>query len=417
MHRGLIITLLVGLLMTPALTQAAGKTLTIGISATYTGFAAGTGSVSDGEIDYLKWLASRGGIEYKDPKTGKMERVGLKILWEDNQYNVAKSVAIYKRFRARGANLITGIGSTPGEACAPSASRNKLPYLSWYAYASPAGHKPKPQYYWTCAATICEAITPMIKWVIKDKLKGVEKPRIGIMAMNVPSWRVLAKPGLMDLYIKKLGGELAGIEFMPPLTTDLSLPITRLIKDKKADAIVHVGVISHTVVLAKDLQRLGIDTKKIPIVCNLSSWDETLFKSIPEEMEGMYGEALTVLPEEDTPGVKKAKMVARWAGRKPGAVNLNYLSGLVGSMLIEEAFKRVLAKAGYEAVARSGQLLRDELQTFKEFDTGGIAPSVGVMHTVEPFFLNKAHVIQARGGKFHKVSDWYTVDIIEGAIK
>ena len=422
MKRKLLFTVVSILLVLPLMifqpAEAGQKILTVGVSATYTGGMASIGKhVSDGEIDYLNWLANKGGIRYKDPVSGKNEQVALNVIWEDNQYNVTRAVTAYKKFRARKANVIFGFGSTPGEACAASASRNKLPYLSWYSYASPAGYKPKPQYYWTLLPTICESVTPMIKWFVNDKWQGKNKPRVGLMAANLPSWRVLGKQGLMDGYIKSIGGELAGIEFIPMLTTDLSVPITRLVIDNKADCIVLAGTLSQTVLLAKELVRLKLDPKTTTVICNLSSWDESLFKSIPEEVEGLYGEIHVVPNDEDVPGMKKVKEVARWAGRDPEDVVINYTNGHLGALVLEEAIKRALEKNGYEKVVNSGEAIRNELHHFKAFDVGGLAPNVGVVHPDEPYFVNAARIVQAKGGKFSLAGDWTSMDRIKGALE
>lgn len=397
--------------------EAREKILTVGVSATYTGGMSSIGkNVSDGEIDYLNWLAGQGGIRYKDPVSGKNEQVPLKVIWEDNQYNVTKAVTAYKRFRARKANVITGFGSTPGEACAANASRNKLPYLSWYSYASPAGYKPKPQYYWTLLPTICESVTPMIKWFVKEKWQENRKPRVGLMSANLPSWRVIGKAGLMDGYIKSIGGELAGIEFIPLLTTDLSVQISRLVIDKKADCIVLAGTLSQTVLLAKDLLRLKLDPKKTTVICNASSWDESLFRSIPQEIEGLYGEIHAVTRDEDVPGMKKVMEIAKWAGREPKDVVVNYTNGFIGSLVLEEALKRALEKNGYEKVVKSGEAIRNELHHFKPLDVGGLTDSIGVLHPDEPFFVNSARIVEAKGGKFRLAGDWTSMDRIKGAL-
>ena len=403
---------------TSAEVGAREKSITVGVSATYTGGVAATGKhVSNGIIDYLKWLGSRGGIEYNDPVSGKKERVAVKVTWEDNQYNVTQAVAAYKRFKARRANVIIGYGSTPGEACSASASRDKIPYLAWYAYASPAGYKPRPQYYWTFMPSICEAINPMIKWFLKYKWQGSGTPKIGIMSTDLPSWRVLGKPGLMDSYVKSIGAELVGIEFVPILTTDLSIPITRLAVEKKADCIIlPLAVVSSTVVAARDIRRLNIDTKKTTFVFNTSAWDESLLKSIPGELEGMYGEGHVAQRNEDVPGMNQLKEVATWAGRKPDEVVLTYTIGHLGSRVLETAIKRALEKNGYKAVSKTGKAVRDELANFKTLDTGKLSPPVKVLYKDKPYFINYARVFEATGGKFVPRGDWISVDPIKGTL-
>jgi len=148
--------------------------------------------------------------------------VNFKVLIEDNQYNASKSVEIYNKFKAQGVNVIIGFGSTPGEACSANASKDQLPYFSWYSYASPSGYKPKPQYYWSLLPTIAESVTPMIKWFVTKKKQETGTPKLGIIAANVPSWQILRKPGLMDGYVESVGGKLVGIEMIPLAATDYS---------------------------------------------------------------------------------------------------------------------------------------------------------------------------------------------------
>lgn len=398
-------------------TGARQKTIKIGVSAVYSGATAGTGeSVSDGMLDYLNWIRRRGGIEYKDPGSGKKDRIAINVIWEDNAYDVGKSMTVYKRFRARKVNVIFGFGSTPGEACAATASRDKLPYLSTYATASPAGYKPKPQYYFAFMPTIGEVETPPIKWFVKEKWQETRTPRIGILCMNVPSWRILGKPGHMDSYIKSVGGELVGIEFIPLLSTDLSVPITRLVVDKKADCLFLIGILGQTVVLAKDLYRLGIDTKKTVVMCAVPCWDESLFKSIPKEIEGLYGQTTVVSRDEDVPGMRKVKEVAKWAGRKPEEIIFNYTNGFLGALVLEAVIQKALEKNGYQTVVKSGKAIRDELHNFKGLDIGGLAPSVGVTYPDYPYFTKYTRMVEAKGGKFRVAGDWVAVDRIRGLI-
>lgn len=284
------------------------KILTLGVSGTFTGALASVGEhVSNGMTDYLNWTANHGGIEFKDPESGKNKRIRIKVISEDNQYNAVKSAMAYARLKSRGVRAIIGFGSTPGEACAALASRDKIPYLSWYAYASPAGFRPSPQYYWTFLPTIAEAATPMIKWFVKKKWHGQGQPKIGIISLNLPSWRVLEKPGLTDAYVESIGGRLAGIEFISPRATDISLPLTRLVFEKNADCLILMGVLSQAVLLAKEMRRMGIDPEKVIVICNISAWDESIFKSVPKAVEGFHGEVHTVSLDKDVPGMRKLK--------------------------------------------------------------------------------------------------------------
>ncbi len=412
-----LMVMILAVAFSSATIAAERKMLTIGVSGTYSGGFASVGkSVSDGESDYLKWLESRGGMEYIRPDGGT-EQVGLRVIVEDNRYNPAKSMSVYESLKAKGANMIIGFGSTPGQVCAESASKDRIPYLSWYAYATPLGYRSRPQYYWTFLPTIAESATPMIKWFVREKWKGPGKARIGIMAADVPSWRILGKPGMMDGYIRSIGGELGGIEFIPLVSPDLSAVIAKLLMEKQVNSLILIGTSSHTVVLAKNMKQMGIDLQKITVICNISAWDETLFQSAPEDIEGLYGEIHTVLPDEDVPGMQWVREVAALAGRKPEEMVVNYISGVIGSMILETAVRNALEKHGYEKVARSGEYIREEIHTFKTFDPAGLSAPVGVLHPDQPYFYNYAKIVRASKGKFTEAGKWISIDRIQGSME
>ncbi len=410
-------SLLAGLVMV----QGAGageKILKIGISATYSGgFAAVGQHISDGQIDYLHWLSKNGGIAYTDPATGKPETVNLQLIVEDNQYNAAKAVLAYQQFREQGVNVILGFGSTPGEACSAKASQDHLPYLAWYSYASPAGYKPRPRYYWSFLPTVAESATPMIKWFITRKWQDERPARIGIMVADLPSWQMIKKPGLMAGYISSLGGELAGIEAFPLATPDLTPIAARLIFEKKVDCLVLIGALPHTVLLAKNLKQMGADLEKTTVVCNLSAWDESLFKSAPHLIEGMYGEVHMVSVDQKVPGMEKVREVAAWAGRDTKALVMNYTNGFLGAIVLETAIRRALEKHGYEKTAASGEPIRDELDSFRVTDAMQLCPALEVRYPDEPYFLNHARIVRAKAGKFEDSSDWLMIDRITGALE
>ena len=111
MKKAAIIFFVVSLfLITSTFTSGArekSESITVGLSLTYTGALGGTAAgISDGLLDHLMWINDQGGIEYKDPKTGKLKSIKMKIKWEDNAYNPSKSLSIYKRLKAAGAKVI-----------------------------------------------------------------------------------------------------------------------------------------------------------------------------------------------------------------------------------------------------------------------------------------------------------------------
>jgi len=290
------------------------RAITVGLSLGYTGALGGTTTpISDGLLDHLMWINHEGGVGYKDPNMGKSDSVKMKIIWEDNAYSSTKSLGIYKRFKAADSKLVCVIGSTTGEAISASLSRDRIPGVGFYAGASPAGFRPEPLYYSTSSCTLTEEFCTNVKWFMST-WKGNRPPKIGGLSMDVPSWRSLGDPGGVKAYVEKAGAEWIGIEWLPMVVTDTSVQITKLTKEG-ADLIVIFGGTSHTMVVAKDMSRLGIDRKKVTVICGTPAWDESILKLIPKEGEGFYVGSPYAFAFEDVPGVRLAKQVRAWRGR------------------------------------------------------------------------------------------------------
>jgi len=379
------------------------KTITVGLSLIYTGpLGATSTSVSNGILDHLMWINNQGGIKYKDPSTGRLEHIKMRIIWEDNAYNISKSLSIYKRFKAEDSKVILIQGSSPGEAISASLSRDKIPGIVMYGYASPRGYRPEPLYYAAGYPTVIEDFCTMAKWFLSNWKK--DRPaRIGVMCMDVPSWRVLSEPEGTKAQIEKMGAEWLGVEWLPMMATDTSVQITRMI-NKGVDLIGMLGALPHTIVVAKDMSRLGIDLSKVTVICNVSGWDETLLNAIPKEGEGFYGASFTPLPSEDFPGIRLAKKVAQWKDRKPEEVNLNYLPGFVFGYMLKAGLMDALEKVGYEKVTSTD--IRNALFNLKDVDCGGLMPRLTVREPSYPTYGSYVRYSRMEGGQFKVVSDW-----------
>lgn len=391
-----------------AMAQGIGKEITVGLSLTYTGPLGGTASsISDGFLDHLMWINNQGGIEYKEPGTGKSERVKMKIKWEDNAYNSSKSLSIYKRFKAAGAMVVCSLGSPTGEAISASLSRDRVPGVGFYAGASPAGFRHEPNYYSTSSSTLTEEFCTSVKWFMSD-WKGTRPPKIGGMSMDAPSWRPMGEPGGVKAYVEKAGGKWVGIEWVPMIVTDTSIQIKRLVS-KGVDAIVVFGGISHGIVIAKDMFRLGIDFKKVKVLYGTPTWDERLIDLVPKEAEGIIVSSPYTFSWEDLPGVRLAKKVREWRGRS-GEMG-SYLRGFVFGYGLKAALKSALEKVGYEKITPTD--IRDALFSLKDLDAGGLMYKINVREPDYPQYCSHTRFAIVEGGRFKIISDWVEMEKVE----
>lgn len=391
--------------------SGAGKIVTVGGILTFTGAGGTTGSaVCPGLLDHLMWVNEKGGIEYHDPLTATTERVKMRIVWEDSAYDAAKAGAIYKRLKAEGAQIFAIFGSTPGEAIAASLARDKLPGISLYAYGSPAGYRPEPQYYAAGWGSIIDQYGAIATW-FKQNWKQVRPPNFAAMVMDIPSWRVFATPDGVPATVEKLGGKWLGQEWVPPIVADTSVQLSRLMS-AGADFIGVYGTLGVSTVIGKDAARLGIDKDKVTIHFDEAAWDESIPAALGPAAEGLYGEVWAADTDADVPGTKLVKDVMAWRGRGPEENSYNYRTGFGQSYLIIAGIKQALEKVGYAKLTPTD--IRDALFSLKDVPSDGLMQPFSVTDSSYPFFAYRSTVTRVQGGKITRVANIETRHIKAG---
>jgi len=380
------------------------KNLKLGLYLCYTGaLAAHASGVSDGMRDKMLWTNKQGGLEYKDPKTGKTEKVNLDVIWEDTAYDAAKGAAIYKRFKANGVQMIAGYGSTPGEVMAPTASRDKIPVFCIYGYCSPAGYDPKPQYYMAALSSVTADYMWGANWFV-DNWKGDRPPKLGLLCMDVPSWRTVDGPKGAPARVAALGAEWVGMRWAPASTTDLSVELKDLVIDKKADYLAIFAAAHVATVALTGMSNLGIDLAKTSVMFSGCTLDESICKLSPKETENAYVETFVALPTDDVPGVKTAKEIAAWRGRGEGRFTRNYVEGIGCSYLVEAVIREALQKVGYDALTPTD--IRDAFANMKDVQVDGMMPSIGRGTPDFPSVFLWQRPSRIKSSQFTAAGDW-----------
>jgi len=400
---------------TPTMVKQSVK---VGLILTYTGAIspAGFGACS-GFMDHLKWINMEGGIEYTDPVTRKTERATMDLIWEDSQYDAARSVAIYKRLKAARVKLISEFGSTPGEAIAASLSADRIPCYNFYGCGSPAGYKPEPRYYLVSLPTPSEEDVFASSYFIKQ-WKGDRPPRIACLALAIPSWRPLDE-GAPKEPVSKLGGVYVGNEWFVPTATDLTVQLQRLINDWKADCIILHPQASHTATALRNLRsmgkEIGVGPGKITVMVVQCGHDERLATLPGELVDGVLCELVAALSSEtNLPGVKLAvEKVGPAMGRSPKDLTQLYMTGFGQAYVVEAWLKQTLEKTGLGGL--NSEALRDTLFNLKDIDCGGVLYPVTVRAPDYPsttYWEKWAKLIAGKG--YTEISDWMRVPDLTG---
>jgi len=373
------------------------KTVKVGVIAVLTGPIASTGApIFSGILDYLRYVNEKGGIEYTTPE-GKADRVKLDIKWQDSAYDMARSVAIYKRLEEWGAQIMhTAAGSIVLTNLA-SIMRDHMPGV-YYTVAQPNAMAEKPVYMVAENLTYTDEMAVFMDWV-KANWKEARPPRVGFIQLDTAMARA-ELPGKVAEYAKKIGVEFLGMEWLPYAVTESTVELKRL-AEKGADWIFIAHVAGGISVVLKDAVRLGLKDKiKFAIVSY--GFDETALRAAGEAMEGVYGVLVSALTTEDLPGVREAKDLA--ARYRPGfEMTIGYMRGVVQAKVMVEGIKLALEKVGYENLSRDA--IREGLVSIKDFDVGGVIPNVTI-DPEYPVFNPYYRFAVVEGGRFKAISDW-----------
>ena len=356
------------------------KKIKLGIALDLTGAIATSGApISWGAFDYLTYVNDElGGIEYTTPEGGKA-KVKLDMIWGDNAYSIPKTISLYKRFVAAGVDAIPNFGSTPGEAIAAMASRDKMFVWGFYASSSPVNMGSKPNYYVPYFGNMAEQVGVALKWFLEEKWPkhedyGKRTPRAGFLMADLPSLRPAGDPKAVEAY-EAMGYDWVGCEWISPALTDATIELTRMMK-KGADIICTYHVLGGTTIIAKDAKRIGIDKAKTIMVAPDWGFDEDFPRLAGAAAENYYGWQCTVNPDEECEGTRLAKKIApRYGHWRPVCT---YVSGVQAGAVMAETIRLALENVGGDVNKLTGKVFMDAFAKIKDFDSLGLTPPMSV---------------------------------------
>lgn len=316
---------------------------------------------SYGAADFVKYVNEvMGGIHYKDPKTGRPERVKINFVEVDTRYDVARGLSAYRRYRDLPKLMLVDPVSTPMvKAILPLLEQDKV-----VAFATHDGEwdaHPGWGYLW--GPPYQDAMAGLFTWIAKVDWpqKGLSRaPVIGYINWDSPYGRELLRGS--TVIAEELGLKLLPPEYYPVGTLDKSPYLSRL---KGADYVLFGGVDPDPTNTVRDAVRLGM-TKTIQFI-DPSFWGTTSVgvKAYPTELEGTMGLSwyLKGKEAEDSWG----GYLHEWAGRgKRADMNTVYPLGAALMLRFVEGARRALNEVGYAAL--DGAALREAFDGMAGFE-------------------------------------------------
>jgi len=301
---------------------------------------------AEGVQAYKNYINSKGGVNGKQ----------IDMPMFDYAYDKNKAVNQYKKYKEDGVVAIQGWGSGDTEALSVTTGIDKIPYIS-ASYSAHLTNPAKTPYNFFCAADYSTAARAGLKY-LKDNWKEKRAPKVVFIYPNVPYGIAPIKGG--KEYAKELGFEVLSDENVDLKAIEANSQLLS-VKNNGADFAWIGGTTNSTAVILKDAKKLGLKTK---FFINIWGMDESTPKLAGGAEEGAFVMAGSVRYGDKVPGMALLTSVEK----TPQVTH--YIRGWVSMMVLVEALK-IADKKG----PITGESVKAALETFKEFDTGGLTPA------------------------------------------
>ena len=342
-----IAAMVAGLAMVLSGVAFSAETIKVGHLADLTGPTGDVGKpYAEGVQAYKEYANAHGGIN------GKM----IDMQMFDYAYNKDKAINQYKKYKEDKVVAIEGWGTGDTEALTGFVSADKVPYIS-ASYSAHLTDPKKAPYNFFCAADYTTALRAGLLY-LKENWKEKRAPKIVFIYPNVPYGIAPIKGG--KEYAKELGFEVLSDENVDLKAIEANSQMLS-VKNKGADFGWIGGTTNSTAVILKDAKKLGLKTK---FFSNIWGIDESTPKLAAGAEEGALVMAGSVRYGDNVPGMKILMSVEK----KPQVTH--YIRGWVSMMVLVEALKRADKKGPI-----TGESVKAALETFKDFDTGGLTPA------------------------------------------
>jgi branched-chain amino acid transport system substrate-binding protein len=276
----------------------------------------------------------------------------------DYAYDKNKAINQYKKYKEEKVVAIQGWGTGDTEALVGFVTADKVPYIS----ASYSAHLTDPKrapYNFFCAADYTTALRAGLLY-LKEGWKESRAPKIVFIYPNAPYGIAPIKGG--KAFAKEIGFEVLGDEDVGLKAIEANSQMLS-VKNKGADFAWIGGTTNSTAVILKDAKKLGLKTR---FFANIWGIDESTPKLADGAEEGALVMGGSVTYGANVPGMKLLKEITK---NKP--VPTPYIRGYVSMMVLVEALKRADKATGGNI---TGEAVKNALETFKDFDTGGLTP-------------------------------------------
>jgi len=363
--------------------QAVAQEIKVGGIFDLTGITSDVGKpYAQGVRDYVALTNSKGGVNGKK----------IKLIDVDYGYKIPEAVSAYKRMKEEQVVLINGWGTGDTLALKNFINEDKIPYFSG-SFAGDLTDPAKTPYNFFVAPSYSDQMRAWLSWVKEDWKDKTRNPKVAFFYGDNAYGKAPMEAGRR--FAKENGIDVVDEEILPGNFQDATSQLLNM-KQKGADyAYINVTTTGVSLVL-KGAKALGLTTR---FGSNPYGFSEQLPLVAKEAAEGVTGVMPHVPFGTPVPGMKALEDFHK-ANHPTDTHDAMYVRGWASATVWVEALKRA-DKAG----KLTGEGVRAALETFKDFDLGGLtSPVTWTATDHRPSTTTAVFII--KGGKLEKVKDY-----------
>ena len=394
-------------LLTPTPSVAQSKSeVVIGVQCDRTGATQIVGTVlCPGFHDYISLINSKGGVE------------GHKInaLEVDHEYKVPPAVESYERFKKEGAVSIAVYGTPQIYALAAKLTEDRIPGTSPGFGSAAAADGTRYPYIFPIAATYWSQATASVNF-IKNQLGGnLKGKKIAYIFFDNPAGREPIQV-LQDLASRE-GFQLK--EFaVPPPGVEMGAQVLDIAQRFRADFVISHLFGGAPAVSIKELKRVGYPLKKVIGFVWASAEANIEAAGGFGVAEGYYTMQFAGVGS-DYPVLNEIREMYKKEGKpapKEMASSVFYNRGVLIAALHVEAIRNALKAKPNGKI--TGADVKNGFEQISNFTLGGLVPPLKITAT-DHEGGGLVQIWQVKGGKFVKVTDWFSAypDVLAKHIK
>ena len=394
-----VIMMLVLSLFIPASARAA-KTVYVGGTMSLTGpYAEDSAAILAAYEDYVKYVN-----ETKRLAPWRNEKwpadVNIELLWRDDELKPAKALTIYEELKAKGILVYRASGSPTALALKDRLKEDGFgaPSMSTGAFLMMP-----PGTILTYYPIYTDSNAAIADW-FKEKWKETRKPRVAYLTADNAMGKSIEIPE-MEAYLKKIGYEFAGIQYVPLVPT--SPPTTQLmwLKQNRVDLALGVMVNPGSQPTVKEMVRLGMGPyQPYKMVFGVATpGHAAVFAAAMGELGDGYVCAGSFPNWDDpSPGVKFENELQKKYHPNKFVSHIQYMGGFLEAMTQIEALRLAMQQMPLEKL-KPVDVLNHGFYKIKNLETGGISSTPLTYGPGKIEGVDSVRVDQVQKGKVVKV--------------